>query len=439
MRHLYLDIFSGLSGDMLIGSLLDLGVDFKILERELKKLGLDGYHLHAARQQKSALEGVKFDVHLHDKPCEHHEPHAHTHEPDHVHGHGPGHSHSDSHAGRDHSAIQSLISSSELSPWVKTKSLAVFQRIAVAEGKIHGVPPERVQFHEVGAIDSIIDIVGACLGLELLGCPTVTAATVVDGTGFVRCAHGNFPIPTAATLEILGARGIAVTQCEEPHELVTPTGAALLAEFVTQFGPMQAVVGAKVGYGLGTRNHRTRPNVVRAILWDDALTGSTYDWETDTIAVLETNVDDCSGELLGHVLEKALRQGALDAFHTPVHMKKQRPGIILTVLCAVAEADQFSELLLTETSAFGVRRTLTERRKLRRTFVEVKTEFGTIKIKLGHLNGAVIQVAPEFESVKGVAAMAGVPAKTVFEAAQIAAVALQRRLPAAPNEPGTAP
>ena len=426
MRHLYLDIFSGLSGDMFLGALLDLGVEYPTLERELRKLGLHGYHLHVSRQQKSALEGVKFDVHLEGEPGhpEHGSDSSHSHAHGHAHPHEqptdnrPEHSHA--HTGRDHRAIRTLINTSALSDWVKSKSLAVFQRIAIAEGKIHGIPPENVQFHEVGAVDSIIDIVGTCVGLELLGCPEISAAPVVEGTGFVKCAHGNFPIPSAATLEILGARGIPISQCEEPHELVTPTGAALLAEFATRFGPMDAIVGAKIGYGLGTRNNRTRPNVVRAVLWDDAHSSAERDWETDTITVLETNLDDCSGEVLGHVLEKALRLGALDAFHTPVQMKKQRPGVILTLLCAVSDADRFSELLLTETSAFGVRRTLTERRKLRRTLADIKTEFGTVKMKLGHLNGALVQVAPEFESVKSVAAMAGVPVKTVFEAAQVA-------------------
>lgn len=417
MRHLYLDIFSGLSGDMLVGALLDLGVDFKSLERELRRLNLTGYHLHSARKQKSGIEGVKFDVHLENEGADGEADHAHSH------SHKEDHCHDDVHAhgtSRNHSAIRALIQASPLSPWVQQRALSVFSRIAAAEGKIHGVPPEHVHFHEVGGLDSIVDILGACIGLEMLGCPEVSAAPVVEGTGWVQCAHGRFPIPSPATLEILGTRGIPVTQCAEPHELVTPTGAALLAEFASGFAPMQEVVGARVGYGLGTRDHRTRPNVVRAILWESAENPAENDWETDTIAVLETNLDDVSGEVLGHVMEKALRLGAWDAFHTPIQMKKQRPGVILTLMCSLAEAERFSELLLRETSAFGVRRTQAVRRKLRRSFAEVKTEFGTVKLKIGTLNGEKIHAAPEFESARSVAAMAGVPVKAVIEAALVA-------------------
>ena len=227
---------------------------------------------------------------------------------------------------------------------MKKKSVAVFQRIAEAEGKIHGLPPEKVHFHEVGAVDSIVDIVGACIALELLGKPRVLAAPVVEGTGWVDCAHGRFPVPAPATLAILGARGVGVTQCDEPHELVTPTGAALLAEFVENFGPMRGLVAEKTGFGLGTRENKTRPNVLRAVLGKlstlNSQPSTSLDWETDRIAVLETNLDDVSGEILGHFVETALTAGALDVFHTPVQMKKNRPGVLLTVLCAETDADQ---------------------------------------------------------------------------------------------------
>ncbi len=480
MPTLYLDIFSGISGDMFVGALLDLGIDSRQLERELKKLAVDGYHLHIAKRTKSSIVGTKFDVHLSGEPCadpghshshaeglsttpppkssasiiqfrttnkppsefskgaiapdlshahEHAENHSHTHDHDHDHSHGHGHSHS--HAeDRDFSQIQSLIQSSRLSPWVQEKAIAVFHRIAVAEGKIHGVPPEKVHFHEVGAVDSIVDIVGACIALDLLGRPQVLASPVVEGTGWVTCAHGRFPVPTAATLEILGARGIPVTQCDEPNELVTPTGAALLAEFATSFAPMAGLVASKVGYGLGTRDNKTRPNVVRAVLCDDPsspVQKAALDWECDTVTILETNLDDITAELLGHVLEKALRLGALDVFHTPIQMKKNRPGVMLTILCMASDAEAFAEFLLTETTAFGVRRCLAERWKLRREFVEVPTEVGTITIKLGRLNGTIVQAAPELESCRSVAAQAGLPLKRVLE---IAAAAAAKSLPA---------
>ena len=434
MKTLYLDIFSGISGDMFVAALIDLGVDAHRLERELQKLKLDGYHLHVSRGEKSGIAGTKFDVHL---------AHDHSHEHDHEHGHQHSHSHDHEHAEHDHGGeehghhhhddqrtfadIKKLISRSRLSPWVKQKSIAVFERIADAEGKIHGKPADQVHFHEVGAVDSIVDIVGGCLALEMLGKPRVLAAPVVEGTGWIRCAHGRFPIPAPATLAILGERSIGLTQCDEPHELVTPTGAALLAEFAESFGPMTGLVAEKIGFGLGTRNNKTRPNVLRAVLGrkseirnpkSEADTRkAAHDWETDRVAVLETNLDDVSGEVLGYFVETALAAGALDVFHTPIQMKKNRPGVLLTVLCAEAEADRFSELMLRETTAFGVRRTLAERRKLRRETVKVKTPHGTVEVKLGKLNGRIVQAKPEFESCRKLAAQAGVSLRQISEAA----------------------
>ena len=454
MKTLYLDIFSGISGDMFIGALIDLGVDAHKLERELGKLKLDGYHLHVGRQERQGIAGVKFDVHLaheHDHHHGHAHGHAHDHLHDHEHGHEhhhheePGHSHDhqhhaehDPHGHDDHdhthedsrnfTDIRKLITRSKLSPWVKKKSIAVFQRIADAEGKIHGKPASEVHFHEVGAVDSIVDIVGACIGLEMLGKPRVIAAPVIEGTGWIRCAHGRFPIPAPATLAILGARHIPITQCDEPNELITPTGAALLAEFAEIFETMSGIAAERIGFGLGTRENQTRPNVLRAVLGAQAkvqgpkskvaaAVRSKLDWETDRIVVLETNLDDVSGEVLGAFVELALQAGALDVFHTPIQMKKNRPGVLLTVLCAEAEGDKFAEMVLRETTAFGVRRTIAERRKLQREFTTVKTQFGAVKVKLGRLNGAVVQAAPEFESCRQVAAKAKVPLKQVYSAA----------------------
>ena len=468
MKTLYLDIFSGLSGDMFIGALLDLGADADKLTSQLGKLKLDGYHLHISRQHKASIEGVKFDVHLahgHDHGHGHghdhkHPDHGHAHSHEHGHGHSHGHAqhhhepppppdldfepdpdhvdyidpeqehlqHDDS---RNFAEIKKLIAKSKLSAWVKQKSVAVFQRIAEAEGRIHGMPAAKVHFHEVGAVDSIVDIVGACIALELLGKPRVLASAVIEGVGWVDCEHGRFPIPAPATLGILGARGVGVTQCEEPHELLTPTGAALLAEFAESFGPMTGLVAERIGFGLGTRDNQTRPNVLRAVLGEalpagrpaapgpkhaKLLTPAT-DWETDRVAVLETNLDDINSEILGHFVETALAAGALDVFYTPIQMKKNRPGVLLTLLCAEPAADQFSEMILRETSAFGVRRQLHERRKLKREFTEVKTQFGKVTVKLGRLDGKVIQAAPEFESCKKLAAKAKVPVKQVYDAA----------------------
>jgi len=411
MKTLYLDLFSGISGDMFIGALLDLGVEERQLERELKKLGLDEYHLHVTRGRRAGIEGVKFDVHVAGDHDHSGLPPTHTHP--HPHGHG-----------RTFAQIRQLITRSGLSDWVKHKAVAVFQRIADAEGKIHGLPPEQVHFHEVGAVDSIVDITGACIALEMLDKPRVTAGAVVEGKGWVECAHGRFPIPAPATLAILGARGIPLSQCDETSELVTPTGGALLAELVETFGPMQGLVAGKIGYGLGTRDNQTRPNVLRAVLGEARPeTGAAGagakppDWETDTVAVLETNLDDISAEILGNVMDKALAAGALDVFHTPIQMKKNRPGVLLTLLCAEADADRFAEMLLRETSAFGLRRYVAERRKLRRELIAVQLPYGAVTVKIGRLDGKALHAAPEYESCRKLAEQAEVPVREVYEAA----------------------
>jgi uncharacterized protein (TIGR00299 family) protein len=434
MKTLYLDLFSGISGDMFIGALVDLGLDHAKLEQELAKLDLHGYHLHFSRSHKGTINGVKFDVHLagdHDHPHEasaesehdHEHSHSHTHSHTHPHSHHHhGHSsessdHHDHNHERTFSEIKRLILASGLSSWVKEKSVAVFQRVAVAEGKVHGLPPEQVHFHEVGAVDSIVDIVGACIGLELLGNPRVLASRVIDGNGWVDCAHGRFPVPTPATLAILGARQVPITQCNEPHELVTPTGAALIAELAESFGPMESLVAERIGFGLGSRENKTRPNVLRAILGSSGSDKAQHDWQKDTIVVLESNLDDISAELLGYFVERALAQGALDVFHTPIQMKKNRPGVLLTVLCTEADADKFSELILRETTSFGVRRYETERRKLRREITEVETPHGKVAVKIGRLDGRIVQAAPEFESCKQLAAVTNLPLKMIYEAA----------------------
>jgi uncharacterized protein (TIGR00299 family) protein len=340
---------------------------------------------------------------------DHHHHHGHNDQPEHDHEHG-----------RTFADVRALIQRSQLSKWVKEKSVAVFRRVAVAEGKIHGHPADEVHFHEVGAVDSIVDIVGACVALEMLGQPRVFAREPIEGRGMIHCAHGNFPIPAPATLEILSARSVSVQQCDEPGELITPTGAAILAEFAESFGPMQNLIVGKIGYGLGTRQNKTRPNVLRAVLGESKRQSSTVgalDWETDTIAVLETNLDDINAELLGAFVERALEAGALDVFHTPIQMKKNRPGVLLTVLCEAGEADRFSEMMLRETTAFGVRRTLAERRKLRREIVQTKTKFGTVAVKIGRLNDRVVQASPEFESCRAVAASAKATVREVYDAA----------------------
>jgi uncharacterized protein (TIGR00299 family) protein len=413
MKTLYLDLFSGISGDMFMGALLDAGLDFAHLERELQKLKLAGYHLHVSRGNRAQIAGTKFDVHLgHHEHEEAHHQHPHDeHHHEHSHKHEPEHSH-----GRNYAEIKQLILESGISRWAKEKAIAVFDRIAKAEGKIHGVPPEQVHFHEVGAVDSIVDIVGACIGLEQFGKPRVLASQPIEGTGWIDCAHGRFPIPAPATLEILAARGVAITQCEAKSELITPTGAALLAEFVEGFGPMNNFTPARIGFGLGSRENPGRPNVLRVIIGETSATAN-HDWETDIIAVLETNLDDVNPEILGRFMETALAAGALDVSYAPLQMKKNRPGLLLTVLCATGDADKFSELILRQTSAFGLRRYQAERRKLRREFNVVRTPYGDVSIKIGKLGDQILQAAPEFESCKKLAEKEKLPLKQVYEAA----------------------
>ena len=299
MKTLFLDCFSGISGDMTVGALVDLGVKPSTLEWELSKLDLGDFHMHFAREQRQQIEGVKFGIHEgaththaqdepahehqhccghdhdHDHGPAHHEPaepdhsHAHEHAHDHdqgteVHDHDHDHEHHHHAHGRSHGQIRALIEASELSPFVKKHALGIFQRIAVAEGKIHGMPSADVTFHEVGALDSIADIVCACVGLEALGVEKVFVSSLHEGRGTIECAHGTFPLPAPATLEILA--GIPLSQIDEPHELITPTGAAIVAEFGASFGPMPRMKSEKIGYGVGTRHLDSRPNVLRAVL-----------------------------------------------------------------------------------------------------------------------------------------------------------------------------
>ena len=306
MKTLFLDCFSGISGDMTVGALVDLGVKPSTLEWELSKLDLGDFHMHFNREQRQQIEGVKFGIHegaththAQDEPAHEHEHccghdhdhgHAHSHEheehhhaphepaePDHSHAHEHAHDHDHGtevhhhehthhhHAhGRSHGQIRALIEASELSPFVKKHALGIFQRIAVAEGKIHGMPSADVTFHEVGALDSIADIVCACVGLEALGVEKVFVSSLHEGCGTIECAHGTFPLPAPATLEIL--TGIPLSQIDEPHELITPTGAAIVAEFGASFGPMPRMKSEKIGYGVGTRHLDSRPNVLRAVL-----------------------------------------------------------------------------------------------------------------------------------------------------------------------------
>ena len=413
MRILYFDCFSGCAGDMVVGALRDLGVDETVFHEAIAALNLpEEIHFHFQRGQRQGIAGWKFDVHAHEAAAEPHQ-HKHSHEHGHSHEHSHPHEHEHEHVhGRNHGEIRALLSASRLAPEVKRRALAVFERIAIAEGRIHGVPPEDVGFHEVGAIDSIADIVAACAGIHALGIEEVRASGLVEGTGFVRCAHGQFPLPAPATLAIL--EGIPLRQDEDPGERITPTGAALLAEFASAFGPLPELSVQAIGYGLGTRDTHPRPNVLRAIL---GKTSETPTASADEIAIIETNLDDLPPEWMASAASQALGQGALDAFFVPSTMKKGRPGVVFTILARPADAETLARLVLRETSSFGVRIHTARRIKLERHLQEVSTPHGPVVVKVGKLNGEILHQSPEFTSCQEIAGQAGVSAWTVYRAA----------------------
>lgn len=395
-RLLYLDCLSGISGDMTVGALCDLGVEPARLEAELEKLSLGEMQVRFERENRRGISGLKFSA-IEDE-----------------HGHGHGHGHEGHKHGRNYAQIRELMGSSALSEFVRQKALAIFERIAIAEAKIHGVPVESVGFHELGAVDSIADIVGTCVALEALGQPRVIVSPLREGRGWIDCAHGRFPLPAPATLEIL--RGVEIEQVDEPWESITPTGAAIAREFAESFGAMPRMEIERVGYGIGTRDLEVRPNVLRAVL-GRATESAPNEFKTDTIIEIETNLDDLSPELAGAALERLLALGALDVTLAPVQMKKNRPGVQLSVLCEPALESKIVHALLTETSAFGVRRSEKSRYKLERRLEKVETPYGEITLKLGLLQGEVVQVAPEYESCRAASERTGQPLHRIYRAA----------------------
>jgi pyridinium-3,5-bisthiocarboxylic acid mononucleotide nickel chelatase len=439
MRILYLDCFSGISGDMTVGALTDLGITPSTFEWELSKLELGDCHLHFERQTRAGISGVKFDVHSgathdasqdrhhehenHDHEHHDHEHHDHEHRDHEHHDHGYHHHehHHHEHQGfnqggrqsrpsRSFSEIRALIAGSELSDFVKQHTTSIFQRIGKAESKIHGASIEEVQFHEVGALDSIVDIVLSCVGFEALEVERIYFSSLVEGQGTFRSSHGEYPLPGPATLEIL--QGIPIRQANIPFELITPTGAAIVAEFQHAVGVLPEMRPAKIGYGLGTRNLPGRPNVLRAVLGHLEASQA-----TERIVELQTNIDDLSPEILGAVQDRLFQVGALDVFFTPIQMKKSRPATMLSVLCQPSAVEQIQGIIFAETSTFGIRYQEMDRKILDRELVEVETSAGQIQIKIGRSGGRILQVAPEFDSCLAVARLSGQPLKRVYELA----------------------
>lgn len=383
-RILYLEPVGGVAGDMFLAAALDLGVRVEDLTARLRSLNVPGWRFDVSRQSRHEIQGTHLEVVV-DAPEQ-------------------GHEH------RSLADIQALIGASDLSPKAKARALDVFRIIGVAEAQIHGVPLEQIHFHEVGAVDSIVDICGASVVLELLGEPEVWSAPPPLGGGTTRIAHGVVPVPVPATLEIL--RDVPV-RFEGVGELTTPTGAALLKAFAKVGAPPEFVV-ERIGYGVGTRDWPDRANVLRACL------GRASQDAVAQLFVLECNLDDCSPQVLGALLEQALEQGALDVWVLPAVMKKGRPGHLLGVLASAQRRAALETLLLTETTTLGVRSTTVARTALDRRFDPVKTPWGEVRVKVGLRGDAVLNAAPEFEDCRALARQAGVPLKQVQLAAMTA-------------------
>jgi uncharacterized protein (TIGR00299 family) protein len=420
-RTLYLDCFAGASGDMMIGALLDCGLDFEFLRKELSQLRVDGYELSLTRVDRSGISASKFDVHLHDHHSEaghhHHHDHEHHHHHDHhehEHEHNPQSAipNPQSHH-RSLSEIKRIIAGSDLTDRVKDRAQMIFQRIGEAEAKIHNMPLESVHFHEVGAIDSIVDIVGACIGFDALKIDQIISSPLHIGSGTFKCAHGVYPVPGPATTELL--RGVPIYAREIQGELVTPTGAAIISTLAESYGPLPLMRVEKIGYGAGTRTYPKFPNVLRAVIGELA---SDADQTPTTVTVIEANIDDANPQVFGYLMEKALAEGALEIFYTPVQMKKNRPGTLLTLLCNPSDREKMCELIFRETTTLGVRYRDEKREILRREFKTVETEYGPIKIKVSRANdGRVINYSPEFDDCRAAAEMHQVALREVHLAA----------------------
>ncbi|HKQ91790.1 MAG TPA: nickel pincer cofactor biosynthesis protein LarC [Blastocatellia bacterium] len=398
-RTLYLDCFAGASGDMLVGAMLDSGLDFELLRSALLKLGVEGYELSLGRVDRSGISAAKFDVHLTGEPQQH----GHHHNHDHSHGeHSHGHGRQSHH--RSLSEIKGIISSSNLSEPVKQRAQAIFQRIGEAEAKIHDVPIETVHFHEVGAIDSIVDIVGACVAFDALKIERIISSPLHVGSGTFQCAHGTYPVPGPATAELL--KGVPIYSKDVEGELVTPTGAAIISTLAEGYGSMPMMKIENIGYGAGTRDYPKFPNALRAIigeLEEDA------DRTPGAVTIIEANIDDLNAQVFGYLMEKALAAGALDIFYTPVQMKKNRPGVLLTLLCNPPDRERMCDLIFRETTTLGVRYRNEQREILTREFVTVETEYGPIRVKVSRArDGRVMNASPEFEDCRVAAEKSGV-------------------------------
>ena len=438
MADIYVDAFSGASGDMLLGAILDGGLPEAALREVLARVPVDGYELAVRREKRKGILGTRAEVRL--TPHEHAHDHAgeHGHGADHGHGHEEGHSHAADHAhdhshapapetgqgghahehhhGRNLADIEGIIDDSALPGRAAGWAKAVFRRLAEAEAKVHGTGVQEVHFHEVGAVDSIVDILGVCAGLALLGMERLRSSPLPMGSGYVTAAHGRLPVPAPAVVELM--RGVPTRACDERGELTTPTGAAILVTLAESFGPMPPMTTQAAGYGAGARQGEQVPNLVRLVVGkfaDDPAAG-----DSDSAWLLEANIDDATGETLGAATKALLAAGALDVWLVPVTMKKGRPGVVLSCLAADGQVPVLEGVIFRETTTFGIRRQPVIRSKLAREHVEVHTAYGTVRVKVGRRGGEVLTALPEYEDCLHLAEQVGVAFRTVYDAARAA-------------------
>ena len=434
MRIAYLDCFAGISGDMFLGALLEAGVPLKVLDDAASALKV-GASLRVETVDRSGISCVKVHVFEGETLAENAgsfehqrnltEP-AHSHHPKTQHLHKTGHAHAHPHThtgeqepahehvhGRSLTVIRSLIGRADLHPQVKQKAIQIFELLGTSEAKIHNVPVEEIHFHEVGAVDAMVDIVAASAGIHHLNVGRWFCSPVNVGGGMVQCAHGLFPVPAPATADLL--KGMPTYSAHVQKELVTPTGAAILRALAPEFGLQPGMRSEAIGYGAGTRNPADFPNVLRLTVGESSDAG-----DAETVTVLETALDDLSPQVIAYVAEAALAAGALDVMLTPVVMKKGRPGTLLTVLCDPAQSDELQALLLRETSTLGVRIRQDKRACLDRKHVAVATVFGQIRVKVGSWKGEERNAAPEFEDCKAASLKHSVALKQVQQAAIVA-------------------
>ena len=393
MRLAYFDCPSGAAGDMIMGALVDAGAPFEALQGELAKLRLSGFTLERREVMKGAFRATKVDVHVRGDD----------------HGHGDRHGHHD-HPHRNLRSILELLAASGLDAAVKADAARIFTRLAEAEARVHGTTVDEVHFHEVGAVDAIVDVTGACIALHLLGVDAVHCSALPVGGGFVTGAHGPMPVPGPGTAELL--KGFPVVDTGVRRELVTPTGAAILTTLAASAGAMPAMTVEAVGYGAGTMELET-PNIIRVFLGRASEVRG-----TETIVQVETTVDDMQPQLWEAVMERLFDVGALDVYLTPVTMKKSRPGIVLTALCAPDRVTELSRVLFEESPTIGMRWTAYERQRLDRETVTVATAYGPVPFKVSRLAGRVVTATPEFDEVRRIAKEKGLPAREVLDQAR---------------------